>query len=503
MKKNDSKSYGGECAMNSILFVRAGHKNELADEFLSLGIVAVGWKKLADLSSIKSEGELERLLIEAYPKEGVKKDGSVKKHYAEIIEFSITAKPGDHVVTVDSVNKRLIVGVIEGPYKYTSEKYLWSGGEPYRHTLPVSWKYAVARTKEEKHSFPETALVGKTTYWLSDDTVEAILKAPRLILENHVQVKKLRNPRYWWVNQNQTYKHEVEGGYLWSPKLKKNGHRSHSYDNMTKVSPGDIVFSFKGARIPAIGIIQSKAVGSDKPMEFGQSGENWDKDGWYVSVEYHELKKKIRPKDHIDLIIPTLPDKYSPLQKTGDGIQNTYLAEIPKEMAGALVNLIGPEADEIVQGLRYESLQNITDDEIENDIRISDTITNTEKEQMVKSRRGQGVFRTRLESIEDRCRITGITQKHHLRASHIKPWRDSNNKERLDGENGLLLSPHVDHLFDRGFISFKDDGTVLLAEKLDQSVLDRWSIELPMNVGSFSTGQKRYLDYHRGNIFNQ
>ena len=62
--------------------------------------------------------------------------------------------------------------------------------------------------------------------------------------------------------------------------------------------------------------------------------------------------------------------------------------------------------------------------------------------------------------IERACRITGVTREEHLRASHCKPWRDSSNEERLDGENGLLLTPNADHLFDRGFIGFEDNGDV-------------------------------------------
>lgn len=50
--------------------------------------------------------------------------------------------------------------------------------------------------------------------------------------------------RYWWVNQNQTFRQEIEGGYLWSPKRNKNGHRNPFYEFMRDVAPGDIVFSF-------------------------------------------------------------------------------------------------------------------------------------------------------------------------------------------------------------------------------------------------------------------
>lgn len=55
--------------------------------------------------------------------------------------------------------------------------------------------------------------------------------------------------RYWWVNQNQTYRHEIDGGYLWSPKKNKNEARNQFYENMREVSPGDLIFSFKGKRL--------------------------------------------------------------------------------------------------------------------------------------------------------------------------------------------------------------------------------------------------------------
>ena len=111
---------------------------------------------------------------------------------------------------------------------------------------------------------------------------------------------------YWWVNQNQTYAHERSGGYLWSPKTRSDGAYHHFYDNMTKVRPGDVVFSFKDTRIPAIGIIQSNGYEATKPSEFGNAGANWTQTGWKVDVEYADVVNAIRPKDHIDAIRPTL-----------------------------------------------------------------------------------------------------------------------------------------------------------------------------------------------------
>lgn len=89
-------------------------------------------------------------------------------------------------------------------------------------------------------------------------------------------------------------------------------------------------------------------------------------------------------------------------------------------------------------------------------------------------------------------------------ASHIKPWRlceDSN--ERLDGANGLLLTPHVDRLFDRGLISFEDDGDVLLSRKLEHIDLDRLGLSgaCANGCGVFHPKQSTYLAYHRTNVF--
>ena len=104
--------------------------------------------------------------------------------------------------------------------------------------------------------------------------------------------------------------------------------------------------------------------------------------------------------------------------------------------------------------------------------------------------------------IEKVCRITGVDQQQHLRASHCKPWRESSNEERLDGENGLLLSPNADHLFDRGFIGFGDDGELLISPVAHCDSLRKLGIAVGerINVGRFTSGQRSYLDFHRENV---
>jgi putative restriction endonuclease len=316
--------------------------------------------------------------------------------------------------------------------------------------------------------------------------------------------------RYWWVNQNQTYRHEVPGNYLWSPRRNANGHRNPFYDFMREVAPGDVVFSFADTFIKAIGIALSHAYEAPKPLEFGQVGAYWERIGWRVDVRFVELRQPARPADHMHLLGPILPNAYSPLQQNGHGQQGVYLTTLSDALAGVLVDVLGAEAREIVRGYRVAEdvpiqhalgLAEWEEHEM-NQVRVDAAISDTTRKAVVLARRGQGLFKQRVMMIESFCRITGVKRQEHLRASHCKPWRDSSNEERLDGENGLLLTPNVDHLFDRGFISFEGNGDLLVSPVVHRESLTRLGIDpsLRKNVGSFSSGQKRYLDFHRENV---
>src|SRR4051812_44684563 len=104
--------------------------------------------------------------------------------------------------------------------------------------------------------------------------------------------------------------------------------------------------------------------------------------------------------------------------------------------------------------------------------------------------------------VERACRVTKVERLEHLVASHTKPWRDATNEERLNGENGLLLTPSIDHLFDRGFIGFEDNGRLIISPVAHRPSLRRMGIDTTqaVNVGGFTSGQKRFLDFHRNAV---
>lgn len=398
---------------------------------------------------------------------------------------------------------------------------------------------------------------------------------------------------FWWVNHKQTYGAEVGGGYIWSPMTNRNGSKNQTYINLTLTQPGDVVISYAGGLIKAIGLVAAPCSEKSKPSEFGSAGDSWSDTGWEVLIDWELLEKPIRPKEQLELIAPLLPSKNSPLQPNGNGNQSCYLAGISDELGNLLLSLAlkvkvrvsSPSPSWNVQSFdnkedeylawveenpsgfvanmdkaksmkQYPMIHSAGDAAVSKDQRGNfttnayfkicstdlrelksylkheyhrftycmkcfevleeqreldeeaaieeiqhSTLPVTDKEQLVKSRRGQGLFRSRLEQIEPACRVTGVTNKALLIASHIKPWSESNNAERLDGNNGLLLSPHIDKLFDRGWITFTDSGDLLCAESSIEQALLQWGVELPLNVGPFSPKQAAFLKYHRDTIF--
>jgi putative restriction endonuclease len=306
---------------------------------------------------------------------------------------------------------------------------------------------------------------------------------------------------------------EIEGGYLWSPKRNKNGYRNPFYEFMREVAPGDIVFSFVDTRIAALGIVSGYCRESPKPEEFGTAGINWSQIGWRVGVRWQRLSHSIRPKDHIARLRPDLGSKYAPLTPEGNGLQSVYLTEIGRALASALFGLIGTEAHQVADvGSQVRQIERDSpaperdidewERRVETDIDGNTAIPETDRTALIQARRGQGRFRDNVRGVERACRITQVERMEHLIASHIQPWRDSSNEQRLDGENGLLLTPTVDHLFDKGFISFEDSGRLIVSPVADPVSLKRMGIdsEVGVDVGGFSQGQRQHLEFHRENV---
>lgn len=142
----------------------------------------------------------------------------------------------------------------------------------------------------------------------------------------------------------------------------------------------------------------------------------------------------------------------------------------------------------------------VLEDCAENEIAQNPDLTKTEKQQLAKARVGQGAFRESLIAMWGKCCVTGCTYVSILRASHIKPWRDSTNTERLDKFNGLLLSPNLDALFDKGFISFTDGGKILISKLLPADVRKIFGVSIDAKI-HLKSQHAKYLQWHREKVF--
>ena len=132
-----------------------------------------------------------------------------------------------------------------------------------------------------------------------------------------------------------------------------------------------------------------------------------------------------------------------------------------------------------------------------NHINNDNSLNLTEKEALITSRVGQGIFRQKLIEYWKGCSVTKCQNYSLLMASHIKPWRKSNNYQRLDVYNGLLLIPNIDKLFDRGYISFSKTGKIIFSDFLPSEDKRIFNLTQSLRLVHLEDGHLPYLQYHR------
>lgn len=142
-------------------------------------------------------------------------------------------------------------------------------------------------------------------------------------------------------------------------------------------------------------------------------------------------------------------------------------------------------------------------EELEQDISNivnDDSIIATEKVTFINTRIGQGKYRNKLIGYWEKCALTGFEDVRFLVSSHIKPWRDSDNKEKLDHYNGLLLLPNLDKVFDLGFITFSEQGKIVVSDYLEEPKV--LGITLDMRL-ALKPEHLTYIKFHRTEVFEK
>jgi hypothetical protein len=128
----------------------------------------------------------------------------------------------------------------------------------------------------------------------------------------------------------------------------------------------------------------------------------------------------------------------------------------------------------------------------------------TEAVRLTKQRMGQDLYRQALLDYWGGCAVTGIEQPELLRASHAKPWAEcGSDEERLNVFNGFLLCAHLDALFDRGLLSFTDEGTGLISSELEADTIERLRLDKELRLRWVAAEHHAFLIWHRQNLFRR
>ena len=292
--------------------------------------------------------------------------------------------------------------------------------------------------------------------------------------------------KYFWVNQSKTYHHERDLGCLWAPLLSKDGRKLHHWERMDEISQGDFILTYAKGTLMGYCVAQSSSFEQPQP-ELGQA--LWGKEGRMVEVEYFPFEKPLSREVFVPEIVNLLPSKYSPMTKGGIKGTEGYLFEVSADLCSAVMRVVGMEAEQLGS----------TQSEV---VKMKPQISSgpTEKKVLASRRVTQPQFRMNLiRRWNGRCAVTGCAEVGVLTASHIVPWRHATDAERNDPDNGLLLSPVYDTLFDKEFISFDQKGRIKLGRMM-AGQYQALGVTGEECIEGLTEGHLKYLARHRAKL---
>jgi hypothetical protein len=161
-----------------------------------------------------------------------------------------------------------------------------------------------------------------------------------------------------------------------------------------------------------------------------------------------------------------------------------------------LISLIGAhfQTTDVSKAIERHTIGAFLEDVVE--VLNDPTLTETEKKQLATARVGQGKFREQLIKYWKACAATGCTKIEILTASHIKPWRQSSNAERLDPFNGLLLVPNLDAVFDKYLITFDENGKIKISSNLSKAEAKLLGVNPSIRI-KLNAKHEKYMHHHR------
>ncbi|HGM6985436.1 HNH endonuclease [Serratia marcescens] len=290
--------------------------------------------------------------------------------------------------------------------------------------------------------------------------------------------------RFFWVNIGGSVAEVLKGEFLWAPQygINKTGNmfKPAGWETVKKVKEGDLIFCHKGRKIIGVATAVRDAYSAPRP-EHRVAGPRHIA-GTQVDLELTRLELPIDVslfnQAFIRIHNPTcLPRVFN---KTG-GCTENYMCEIPAPAAALIASFIS---------------ENLSINFHADTVEITKEIGG-EQATVIQARIGHGPYRDKMfKRWGNRCAVTGIAEPSILIASHIVAWSIATSEEKVDPHNGLPLIPNLDKLFDRGMISFADDGRLLYSRTMS-GLLGELRIALDANISGLSEKNRAYLRRHR------
>ena len=292
---------------------------------------------------------------------------------------------------------------------------------------------------------------------------------------------------FYWVNLGESYNEVREHNFLWAPKyyINEKGTKiiNSGWKHVPEVCEGDVIICNKDRKIIYVAVATKDAYISHRPKSrtFGR----WEKEGYKIEVDLEILPMPFDINEVKNEIGEFYNDNCDPkLITKNNQLSQQYLISLPKSAGAFILDALGDMSLNIQEKI--------------NKLSRKKRQTKTTRDAIIKSRVGQGRFREDVLGLwNNTCPITKVNQPDLLIASHILSWQLSNDEEKLDEYNGFPLSPSVDKLFDRGFISFSNTGEMLISEKISIDTVQKLGVNINTKINGLKKENLKYLKRHR------
>lgn len=293
---------------------------------------------------------------------------------------------------------------------------------------------------------------------------------------------------FFWVNLGASYKEVAAHNFLWAPAyvVGNNGKKkiNAGWEPVKEVNAGDVIFCNRDENIIYVAVARKAAYPAKRPPT--RVFNKWNDEGFQIDVDLTILTPAVSVKGFKAVLLAIHNDECSPalLTKTG-GIAQQYMVRLPLGAGALILSYLGDAEESVCEQVSSRKKG-----------RIQQGGT---RETVAQARVGQGQFRDDVMSLwQHTCPVTGLGKPELLTASHIVPWSLSNEIEKIDPNNGFPLSPALDKLFDRGYVSFNNHGQLLIkTSELSIRDLKCLGINPDAKIKGLNAEQKAYLARHR------